>query len=355
MGHYMLIVNGKDAHIPRDVPALKKSAIPTIFPNLRKYTTKTLPKERNSRIGQRSSVPAKKSREDIDDSERESVQLIPHDELDIFNDEVPRKHFIFGLRLPSEYWSCQTLQNKNIASYQTAEHYKSKVHPVAFNKIAVFEIGEQNSPSCTIFLAGHLHCQRTVEFEDEAQELLVYAGKLSVCCGVGNTSEFKRLDVSDCTTLSANGLFSTVCYGSVSQGMPAHMSQRCLKCRKVRRILMARLLRLKNKAFKAFYGFSRKLLECVKEKASEINKLNRHGGLVIDEMKLSTHLDLKSSIDIEGFVNLGQFTGAKDKHTKADHGLVVMLQPFVGKWTQIIGLNQHAVQNKARKVKPCVM
>lgn len=219
MRHYVHIVNGKEVHIPRDVPALKESAIPTIFPNLPKYMTKTLPKERKRRMGQGSSVPAKKSREDIDDSERESVQLIPHDELDIVNDEVPRKHFIFGLRLPSEYWSRQTFQNKNIASYQTAEHHKNKVPPVAFNKIAVFEIGERNSPSCTIFLAGHLHCQRTVESEEEAQELLVYAEKLSVCCGVGNTSEFKRLDVSDCTTLSANGLFSAVCDGSVSQGM----------------------------------------------------------------------------------------------------------------------------------------
>ncbi|KAL3253713.1 hypothetical protein MRX96_054493 [Rhipicephalus microplus] len=76
-----------------------------------------------------------------------------------------------------------------------------------------------------------------------------------------------------------------------------------------------------------------------------MNEMNRHSGLVIDEMKLSTHLDLKSSMDIEGFVNLGQFTGAQDKHTKADHGLVVMFQPFVGKWTQII----------AKKVKPSVM
>ncbi|KAH8029116.1 hypothetical protein HPB51_022700 [Rhipicephalus microplus] len=165
-------------------------------------------------MGQGTSVPAKKSREDIDDSECESVQLIPHDKVDIVNDEVPRKHFIFGLRLPSEYWSRQTFQNKNIAIYQTAEHHKSKVPPVAFNK---FEIGERNSPSCTIFLAGHLHCQRTIESEEEAQELLVYAEKLSVCCGVGNTSEFKRLDVSDCPTLSANGLFSAVCDGSVSQ------------------------------------------------------------------------------------------------------------------------------------------
>lgn len=73
----------------------------------------------------------------------------------------------------------------------------------------------------------------------------------------------------------------------------------------------------------------------------ELGEMQRHGGLVVDEIKLSTHLDLKSSMDIEGFVDLGPFTEEKDKHTKADHGLVVMFQPFVGKWTQIIG-NYHS-------------
>ncbi|KAH7946653.1 hypothetical protein HPB52_002832 [Rhipicephalus sanguineus] len=65
MRNYVHVVNGKEVHIPRDVPALKESAIPTIFPNLPKYMTRTLPKERKRRMGQCSSVPAKKSREDI--------------------------------------------------------------------------------------------------------------------------------------------------------------------------------------------------------------------------------------------------------------------------------------------------
>lgn len=65
--------------------------------------------------------------------------------------------------------------------------------------------------------------------------------------------------------------------------------------------------------------------------------MKRHGGLLVDEMKLSAHLDMQSSTHIEGFVDLGQFTDVADKHTKADHGLVVMFQPLVGSWTQIIG------------------
>ncbi|XP_049267442.1 uncharacterized protein LOC125756593 [Rhipicephalus sanguineus] len=45
MRHYVHVVDGKEVDIPRDVPALRESAIPTIFANLPKYMTRTLPKE----------------------------------------------------------------------------------------------------------------------------------------------------------------------------------------------------------------------------------------------------------------------------------------------------------------------
>lgn len=81
--------------------------------------------------------------------------------------------------------------------------------------------------------------------------------------------------------------------------------------------------------FKASFCFKYKLLGSVK--AQEIDEMKRHGGLVVDETKLSTHLDMRSSGHIEGFVDLGKFTEDCDKHTKADHGLVVMFQSVIGK------------------------
>ncbi|KAH7933394.1 hypothetical protein HPB49_012212 [Dermacentor silvarum] len=69
-----------------------------------------------------------------------------------------------------------------------------------------------------------------------------------------------------------------------------------------------------------------------------MDEMKRHGGLVVDEMKLSAHLDMRSSGHIEGFVDLGKYTEDCDKHTKADHRLVVMLQPFIGKWTQVVAV-----------------
>ncbi|KAG0410594.1 hypothetical protein HPB47_012294, partial [Ixodes persulcatus] len=86
------------------------------------------------------------------------------------------------------------------------------------------------------------------------------------------------------------------------------------------------------------FTYIKQLLNSVKVKVQGIDDMKRHGGLVLDEMKLSSHLDMIASARIEGFVDLGQFTEEADQHTRADHGLVVMFQPFVGRWTQIIGV-----------------
>ncbi|KAH7973767.1 hypothetical protein HPB49_005036 [Dermacentor silvarum] len=65
---------------------------------------------------------------------------------------------------------------------------------------------------------------------------------------------------------------------------------------------------------------------------------SRHGGLVIDEIKLSEHLNIKSAGHVEGFVDLGDHTPADQNNVLADHGMVVLFQPFTGNWTQILGV-----------------
>ncbi|KAH7981368.1 hypothetical protein HPB49_023417 [Dermacentor silvarum] len=58
----------------------------------------------------------------------------------------------------------------------------------------------------------------------------------------------------------------------------------------------------------------------------------RHGGLLIDEMKLSERTRLAPDGNIEGFVDLGKLTPDNQKK------LVVMSQPFSGSWHQILGV-----------------
>ncbi|KAH6920885.1 hypothetical protein HPB50_028127 [Hyalomma asiaticum] len=46
----------------------------------------------------------------------------------------------------------------------------------------------------------------------------------------------------------------------------------------------------------------------------------------------------KLASHIEGFVDLGGHTPADQKNVVADHGMVVLFQPFTGNWTQILGV-----------------
>lgn len=55
-------------------------------------------------------------------------------------------------------------------------------------------------------------------------------------------------------------------------------------------------------------------------------------------MKLTKTLSFnKEKLNLEGFTNLGKYTPEKQKNKKGDHALVVMFQPFKGKWVQTLG------------------
>lgn len=61
------------------------------------------------------------------------------------------------------------------------------------------------------------------------------------------------------------------------------------------------------------------------------------GALLLDEMKLSPYLSLdKTTLNILGFTDLGQYTPETYKNVPGDHGLVLLYQPISGKWTQPI-------------------
>ncbi|KAM7289294.1 hypothetical protein ISCGN_029425 [Ixodes scapularis] len=69
-----------------------------------------------------------------------------------------------------------------------------------------------------------------------------------------------------------------------------------------------------------------------------MDAFQRHGGLLIYEMKLSENLKVTSSGFIEGFVDLGAYTSVDQSTETCDHGLVVLFQPFSGDFQQILGV-----------------
>ena len=55
-------------------------------------------------------------------------------------------------------------------------------------------------------------------------------------------------------------------------------------------------------------------------------------------MKLSKTLSYnRRNLQFEGFTNLGKYTPKHQEGLKGDHALVVMFQPFKGKWIQSLG------------------
>lgn len=63
----------------------------------------------------------------------------------------------------------------------------------------------------------------------------------------------------------------------------------------------------------------------------------RHRGLLTDELKLAEHLSVTSATTIEGLFDLDNFT-LKDRCEPCGHGMVIMLAPFTGNWTQVLAV-----------------
>ncbi|XP_042145525.1 uncharacterized protein LOC120844447 [Ixodes scapularis] len=107
--------------------------------------------------------------------------------------------------------------------------------------------------------------------------------------------------------------------------------------------------------FKSGFGFNPNVFATLCEKTKTMDEFSRHGIIAFDEMKLSEHIDVKSSGSLEGFVDLGQFGEENSSEELADHGLVVVFQPFSGTWMQILGVFSSKSNVKANLLAKIVL
>lgn len=73
------------------------------------------------------------------------------------------------------------------------------------------------------------------------------------------------------------------------------------------------------------------------------------GSLVLDEMKLTPNLSFdRKDLKFIGFTDLGDYTPDNQKNQQGDHALVLIFQPFVGKWVQTVAtfLSRGAASSK---------
>ncbi|KAH9382675.1 hypothetical protein HPB48_023231 [Haemaphysalis longicornis] len=88
--------------------------------------------------------------------------------------------------------------------------------------------------------------------------------------------------------------------------------------------------------FKGGFGRNPKVFVALSEKTKSMDAFSFHWGLLVDEIKLSEHVNMKATGDIEGFADLGDYTTSDHKGVLADHGMAVLFQPCTGIWTQIL-------------------
>ncbi|KAK3932240.1 Retinol dehydrogenase 11, partial [Frankliniella fusca] len=86
------------------------------------------------------------------------------------------------------------------------------------------------------------------------------------------------------------------------------------------------------------YGFQRSTFDLLNQKCTVLSEGQRHGALLIDEMKLTEGLTYdKTLMRVLGLVDMDKHTPEGDKNKTGDHALVILFQPFQGTWMQTIG------------------
>ncbi|KAH6946157.1 hypothetical protein HPB50_011910 [Hyalomma asiaticum] len=189
------VAHGKEVRIPRDKPVLLKDAVPTILPNLPQYLTKTTPKPRNKRKRCESDEgPTKKSqsakrgklsdRSELSPSSPEVSSGIDCDSANSAQEEgiavvsqqsVP---FIFGLKMPSKYWSSHQLPDLDGVLYCTSTFLEEGV--VTSDKVVLLFCGKQPDVNCKVYMRGRLIEELGLKSREEAENVLksVHAAEL---------------------------------------------------------------------------------------------------------------------------------------------------------------------------------
>ncbi|KAK3926592.1 Transposable element P transposase [Frankliniella fusca] len=92
------------------------------------------------------------------------------------------------------------------------------------------------------------------------------------------------------------------------------------------------------RALRPAFGFQENVFTLLETKSQQYQIGERHGSILLDEIALEarTYFD-KNTCKVHGLVDLGGFEEESDKDKRGDHALVVMFQPFKGKWVQALG------------------
>ncbi|KAM7301076.1 uncharacterized protein ISCGN_016638 [Ixodes scapularis] len=293
-------VDGDVVRIARTIPLLASHAVPTVFPNLPKYLTKKTPRKRKDRSTKEGTQPAKcfrtRSPPHTESASLPASPVLPVPARPVSN---MLKDCCDGVTLPSSKWLRHPFPDCTVFADVHLNTCKSTLLADKFVSVTEPALSDGEKLTCTLLLRGSPHKKEELTTAAELHDFLEHANRLELCIGAGRCEEFLPLQMCDTSTTT---------------------------------------LKKYLRRYESGFGFNQATFTALKEKTADMSELQCHGGLVLDEMKLSENVAVQASGRAEGFVDLGPFTPEEQKGVLADHGMVLLFQPFCGKWTQILGV-----------------
>ncbi|KAE8739250.1 hypothetical protein FOCC_FOCC015248 [Frankliniella occidentalis] len=111
-----------------------------------------------------------------------------------------------------------------------------------------------------------------------------------------------------------------------------------IRKRKILPLPCRSLLNRYMKKIHPVFGFQTVLFQVLKEKVKDWDEKEKHGSILIDEIKIPEGIDFnRHNLKAEGVVDLEKHTPKEQRGQMGDHILEIMFQPFRGQWVQSLG------------------
>ncbi|KAG0425480.1 hypothetical protein HPB47_027361 [Ixodes persulcatus] len=298
--------------IARTIPLLAIDTIPMVFPNLPKYLTKKTPRKHKNRSTKEGTQPAKCSR-------TRTSPVLPGPAGPVSN---MLQDCCDGVTLPSSKWLKHPFPDCTVFADVHLSTCKSTLLADKFVSVTELPLSDEGKLTCTLLLKGSLHKKEELTTAAELHAFLEHGDRLDLCIGAGRCEQFLLLQICDTPTVNFEKL--PCLYNHLRHHNILSLPGRTTSKKYLKR-------------YKSGFVFNKATFTALGEKTADMTELQCHGGLVLDEMKLCENVTVQASGRAEGFVDLGPFTPEEQKGLLEDHGMVLLFQPFCGKWTQILG------------------
>ncbi|KAK7590319.1 hypothetical protein V9T40_001932 [Parthenolecanium corni] len=287
--------NGDVCKIDRGKPTLTENAVPTIIPGAPAHCSKIIKTRKNP---MERKIPLKRKREEKIDE----VRVQEPGPSNYSKKTKPEPSIVDDVsELPVEFTNLVECLKKNCIQLPT---------DWIFNNLC--------DRKCILLMAIEENFnikKKIVIFEDLT--FRVYLGNV-----ITNIEDFTHIK----STTDVNKLLQIVAELKVCSNA---MNQKILP------LPSPATIHRHMRKLKPSFGFQNQIFNTMKVKSEGMRSIERRGVLLLDEMKLSPSVRFdKSDLKILGFVDLGKYTPADQVGELGDHALVIMFQPFVGKWVQ---------------------